>query len=228
MSKQEEAYSNNDELIDQEVQSPVKSNKIKYIIAIIIGVVMAAAVAILLVGHFKFNWFKSETYKIKANISRATYQANYFSEQKDMIVRASFANGQNEEKKFLISSNFVVVLTDKKQLKKGDFLNTEALIILDSQMKTEEEETELTKFPIFDEATIKELEANPNGSKYPMGIFTFHEDGTLGDIQVPDNMDKYNADSIVELINSVIPKLTRNRSEVISHCFKSKKRKIIK
>ena len=117
-----------------------------------------------------------------------------------MIVKASFANGQNEEKKFLISSNFVVVLTDRKELNKGDFLNTAALVILDSRMKTDEEETELTKFPIFDEATIKELEANPNGSKYPMGIFTFYEDGTLGDIKVPDNMDKYNAESIIELI----------------------------
>ena len=85
MSKQEEAYSINDELIDQEVQVQVKSNKIKYTIAIITGVIMAAVVAVLLLGHFKFNWFKSETYKIKANISRATYQANYFSEQKDLI-----------------------------------------------------------------------------------------------------------------------------------------------
>ena len=80
MSKQEEVYSINDELIDQKVQVPVKSNKIKYTIAIITGIVMATAVSILLVGHFKFNWFKSETYKIKANISRAAYQANYFSE----------------------------------------------------------------------------------------------------------------------------------------------------
>ena len=225
MSKQEEAYSINDELIDQEVQAPVKSNKIKYTIAIITGVIMAAVVAVLLLGHFKFNWFKSETYKIKANISRATYQANYFSEQKDLIIKASFANGQNEEKKFLISSNFVVVLTDRKELNKGDFLNTAALVILDSRMKTDEEETELTKFPIFDEATIKELEANPNGSKYPMGIFTFHEDGTLGDIKVPDNMDKYNAESIIELIKNVIPKLTRNRAEDISNGLEIKEKK---
>ena len=225
MSKQEEVYSINDELIDQKDQVPVKSNKIKYTIAIITGIVMAAAVSILLVGHFKFNWFKSETYKIKANISRAAYQANYFSEQKDMIVKASFANGQNEEKKFIISSNFVVVLTDRKELKKGDFLNTAALVILDSQIKTDEEKTELTKFSIFDETTIKELEENPNGSKYPIGIFTFYEDGTLGDIKVPDNMDKYNAESIVELIKNVIPKLTRNRTEDISNGLEIKEKK---
>ena len=73
MSKQEETFSINDELIDQEVQAPVKSNKIKYAIAIIIGIVITAAISVLLIGHFKFNWFKSETYKINANISRANF-----------------------------------------------------------------------------------------------------------------------------------------------------------
>ena len=217
MSKQEEVYSINDELIDQEVQAPVKSNKIKYTIAIITGVIIAAAVAVLLVGHFKFGWFQSETYKINANIFRANYQANYFNEQKDMNIKVAFANGQNEEKKFSISSNFVIVLTERKELEKGDFLNTAALVVLDSNMKNDEKDIELTKFHIFDEATIKELEANPNGSRYPIGIFTFHEDGTLGDINLPDNMDKYNADSIIELIKNVIPKLTRNRTEDMSN-----------
>ena len=50
-----------------------------------------------------------------------------------------------------------------------------------------------------------------------MGIFTFHEDGTLVDIKLPDNMGKYNADSIVELIKNIIPKLTRNRNDNISN-----------
>ena len=158
MSKQEEAYNINDELIDQEVQVPVKSNKIKYAIAIITGIITATTVSVLLVGHFKFNWFKSETYNIKANIFRTNYQANYFSELKDINVKVSFVNGEKQDKKILISSNFVVVLTERKELKKGDFLNTAALIVLNSNMKTDEVESELTKFPIFDETTIKELE----------------------------------------------------------------------
>ena len=225
MSKQEEAYSINDELIDQEVQAPVKSNKIKYTIAIITGVIMAAAVAILLVGHFKFDWFKSETYKIEANIQRSNFKANYFSEEKNMNIKVSFSNGQKEEKEFFISTNFVVILTERKELGKGDFLNTASLVILDSNLKTTEEEIKLTKFQIFDESTIKELESNPDGSKYPMSIFTFHEDGTLEDIKLPDNMDKYNADSIVELIKNVIPKLTRNRKEDISNGLEIKEKK---
>ena len=115
MSKQEEVYNINDELIDQEVQVPVKSNKTKYTIAIITGAIMTAAVAVLLVGHFKFNWFKSETYTINANISRAAYQASYFNEQKDVNVKISVSVGENVDKKFLINSNFLVVLTERKE-----------------------------------------------------------------------------------------------------------------
>ena len=61
-----------------------------------------------------------------------------------------------------------------------------------------------------------------------MAIFTFHEHGTLGDINLPDNMDKNNADSIVELINNVIPKLTRNRTEDMSNGLEIKEKKINK
>ena len=142
-----------------------------------------------------------------------------------MNIKVSFSNGQKEEKEFFISTNFVVVLTERKELGKGDFLNIASLVILDSNLKTTEEEIKLTKFQIFDESTIKELESNPDGSKYPMSIFTFHEDGTLEDIKLPDNMDKYNADSIVELIKNVIPKLTRNRKEDISNGLEIKEKK---
>lgn len=64
MSKKEESYAINDELIDQKVELPVKSNKIKYAIAIASLVAFVAAASILLIGHFKFDWFKSETYKL--------------------------------------------------------------------------------------------------------------------------------------------------------------------
>ena len=162
-----------------EIQAPAKSNKIKYAIAIIIGIVITAAISVLLVGHFKFNWFKSETYKINANISRANFQANYFSEKKDINVKVSFSNGEIADKKALISTNFVVILTGREKLDKGDYLNTASLVILDSNIKTEDVESELTKFKIFDEDIIKEIETNPNGSKYPISIFIFHEDGKL-------------------------------------------------
>ena len=59
MSKQEETYNINDELIDEKVVAPVKSNKIKYTIAILAATTLIAATSVLLIGHFKFNWFQS-------------------------------------------------------------------------------------------------------------------------------------------------------------------------
>ena len=53
-----------------------------------------------------------------------------------------------------------------------------------------------------------------------MAVFTFYENGTVADILLPNNMDNYNANSIIELIGNVIPQLTRNRKEDISNGIK--------
>ena len=225
MSKKEESYAINDELIDQKVELPVKSNKIKYAIVIASVVAFVATASILLIGYFKFDWFKSETYKLDANINRATYQTSYFTEKKRIETEYSFTNGVHEKKLAYVTSTFVVVLTDRKKIAKDKFLDTASLIILDSTLKQEGAESELTRFQIFEKKTLEDLETNPNGSKYPMAMFKFYEDGTIEEIKVPDNMDKYNADNIVELIQNVIPKLTRNRTEDMSKGLEIKEKK---
>ena len=70
---------------------------------------------------------------------------------------------------------------------------------------------------MFDEDKIKELETNPDGSKYPIAVFTFYDDGKIEEIKLPNNMDEYNAKLIVDLIEKVIPKLSRNRKEDMSN-----------
>ena len=114
MSNQENVYSINDELIDQEVQVPVKSNKIKYAIAIITGTVLIVAATVLLVGYFKYNWFKGDIYTLDVNINRAQYQGIYFSETKTINTEYSFTNGEHNKKKAYISTDFVVILNQKK------------------------------------------------------------------------------------------------------------------
>ena len=59
-----------------------------------------------------------------------------------------------------------------------------------------------------------------------MALFSFYENGTLIDIQLPDNMDKYNFDTICEFIEKVIPKLSRNRTEDMSNGLNIKNIKI--
>ena len=79
MDKKEEILINKQEVVETK-----SSNKIKYTIAIISSILVIAAIMTLLIGHFKFNWFKSDNYKIDAQINRSVYQANYFSEKKTL------------------------------------------------------------------------------------------------------------------------------------------------
>jgi hypothetical protein len=215
MEKKEEILINDHEEVETKT-----FNKVKLAVAIIASTLVLAAATTLLIGHFKFDWFKSDNYKIDANINRSVYQANYFSEKKTVSTRISFENGPTENKQYVLDSNFVVFLTEKKEN-----LNTAILVLLDSNMSSEEGQTELGHLNIFDEKEIKELEANPDGSKYPMAVFKFDDDGKIEEIKLPNNMDEYNAESIVELIEKVIPKLSRNRQEDMSNGLDIKTRK---
>ena len=214
MSKKEEILLNEPEIVE------TKPSKIRIAVSIIISTLLVSAVTTLLIGHFKFDWFKSDSYKIDANINRSVYQANYFSEKKTVTTKFSFENGDAEQKEYIVDNNFVVFLTGKK-----DKLNSAALVLLSSTMTYEEKVHELAHLNMFDEEQIKELEANPDGAKYPMAVFTFTDDGTIAEIKLPNNMDEYNAESMVELIQKVIPKLTRSRKEDMSNGLEIKTKK---
>ena len=212
MEKKEEILINEkEEIVD------TKPSKMKYVIAILAATLVLASVTTLLIGHFKYNWFKGEVYKLDANISRKAFQANYFSEKKTVTTKFSFANGINQEKQYFLDTNFVVFLTEQEQLVNQEFLNTAALILLDSKMTHEYGEKDLPHLDMFDENQLKELEANPDGAKYPMALFKFYENGKIEEIKLPNNMDEYNAQTIIELIEKVIPKLSRNRTEDMSN-----------
>ena len=194
-------------LKESEILPQKKSHKLAIALSITTAIALIAA-TVLLVGYFKFNWFKNEMYKIDANISRNVYQVNYFSETKTAKTKYSFTSGETEEKENVINTNFIVLLHEKTPTENG-FIVTASLVILDAKLDGEE----LSSFDIFNEAKIKEFEKNPDGTKYPMAKFTFYEDGKIIDIKVPNTMDRYNAESVEALIESIIPKLTRNRTE---------------
>ena len=228
MEKKEEILINeNEEIIDIK-----PNNKLKYAVAIVAATLVLASVTTLLIGHFKFNWFKGEIYKLDASISRKAYQANYFTEKKTVTTKFSFANGINQEKQYFLDTNFVVFMTNQEKLENKEFLNTAALILLDSKMTHEYGEKDLPHLDMFNEAQLKELEANPDGAKYPLALFKFYQSGKIEEIKLPNNMDEYNAETIIELIEKVIPKLSRNRTEDMSNglninTIKRKNKKII-
>ena len=130
---------------------------------------LIATITTLLVGHFKFDWFKSDEYKIDAQINRSIYQANYFSEIKTINTKFNFKDDFSDEKGYIVDNNFVVFLTDKKYN-----LNTGALVLLSSTASVNDQVKELPHLDMFDEKQRKEIEANPNGAKYPMAVFKFY------------------------------------------------------
>ena len=80
-------------------------------------------------------------------------------------------------------------------------------------MITKDEKYDLPSFNITDENQIKDFNSNPNGSKYPIVFFSFYENGTISNINYPPSTNEYNIQTLKELIEKIIPKLSRNRTE---------------
>ena len=189
-----------------------KSNKVKITLSILASTIFISAITILLVGHLKFDWFKSYEYKIDARINRSIYQANYFSEKKTINAILNYEDGHSEDKKLIVDNNFALYFMDKK-----DNMNTGALVLLSAIAHAEDKTQEINHLDLSNEKQRKDLEANPDGTKYPMAVFKFTDDGDIKEINLPSNMDEYNAQSLIEVIKKVIPKLTRNKKEDMSN-----------
>ena len=58
--------------------------------------------------------------------------------KKTVSTKFSFANGVSHQKEYFLDTNFVVFLTDREELENKEFLNTAALILLDSKMTYED------------------------------------------------------------------------------------------
>ena len=201
-------------LTEEEFGSPKNHTKIKKVTAIVCIIIIATIIT-LLIGHFEFNWFQNQTYKIDSKLSRNIYQTNYFTETKIINSRVDFSNGISEAHEQKVYTNFMVIQTDRKELENNDFLNTATLVILDANATFDNATNNVISFNIFNESKIKEFKSNPDGDKYPMAIFSFNENGTVVDIQLPNNMSDYNAHCIIELIENVVPKLSKNKSKSI-------------
>ena len=179
----------------------------------ITGSILVIAATVLLIGYFHLNWFKSEIYNLDIKISRNTYEVNYFTETKILETRLGLTSGESNNKEITVKNNFLVVQTDREKLENNDFLNTVSLIILDVKVKMDNEEKQGISFDIFKEEIVEEFKSNPEGSKYPMAIFSFYENGTIAEINLPNNMNQSIAKSMIDLIEKIIPKISRNRTE---------------
>ena len=218
--KQQVSYSkdsdNEADISDKTYKNNIWFKKKKFIISIslILAIINLSFISILL---FKFCLSKKndeDIYSLPISIIREENQVTYFTERKTIKSEISYTSRRKEEILQLINTDFMAILTDSIEDKKENTtINYASLIILDSKGKIHENETKLNSFNIFDELILNEFESSPNGTKYPMGQFSFFKNGTIAEIKLPNDMDKYNAQVIIELINNIVVKIVRNKKE---------------
>ena len=93
---------------------PAKNySKVKLTIAIISTILVLAGTTTLLIGYFKFDWFKKEIYKVDANITREVNQANFFTENKKVSTKIALTPENYEEQDYEVNTDFMVYLRDK-------------------------------------------------------------------------------------------------------------------
>ena len=193
----------------EENQVIIKSKKKKCLIiaGIIIGILFILTGIFFLVAHYQYDLFGSEIYKV-AEVKREPNSVEFFTETKTIKTKMAYTSGELEELENKVQTDFAVMLTNKK-----DSLNTANIVLLKSKTRMKDKEASLNSFNIFDENIVKEFEENPDGSKYPLAEFHFFDNGTIYDINLPEEMTKEEAQNMVDLINNVIPKLIRNKTE---------------
>ena len=198
---------------NREIISAKSYSKVKLAIAIISTILILAAKTTLLIGYFKFDLFKIEIYKVDANITREVSQANFFTENKKISTKIALTPENYEEQDYEVNTDFMVYLKDKTELAENDNYYRASIVILKSKMTTKDEEYDLPSFNINDESKVKEFKDNPYGSKFPVADFSFYENGTISDVKFLDSADEYNSQTLNDLIEKVIPKISRNRTE---------------
>ena len=197
----------------QEIILSSKKSKICKIATLIVAGIAIITTTVLLVAHFKYGLFGSKSSQI-IEINREANSLEFFSETRNLKTKMTYATGKAVSNEQIIDTDFVILLKEKKEIKeKSTFYNTGYIVILGSKVKANEEEAQLDSFNIFDEKIVKEFESNPDGSKYPIAQFSFYEDGTIIKINLPKDIDSYNAEKLISLIKDVIPKLSINKED---------------
>ena len=190
-----------------------KKSKICKIATLIVAGIAIITTTVLLVAHFKYGIFGSKSSQI-IEINREANSLEFFSETRNLKIKMTYATGKAVSTEQIIDTDFVILLKEKKEIKeKSTFYNTGYIVILGSKVKANEEEAQLDSFNIFDEKIVKEFESNPDGLKYPIAQFSFYEDGTIIKINLPKDIDSYNAEKLISLIKDVIPKLSINKED---------------
>ena len=197
----------NENIIEEElIQEKKKVNK-----KLVIGLAIAGLIAIfvlttLLVGYFKFEWFQ----KKQNNVIQNTYhkgQVLLFNEVKTLTTEMKTID-KNKVVEHTFKTDFLVMINSKKKLKyfgEIDNLYNATLVIL----KMDTTDKEVGGLNLLDEKELENIAKNPEQFEHPIAKFAFYENGTLVDIYIAKDTNRFYASSMIDLIEEIIPRISK-------------------
>ena len=157
----------------------------------------------ILFGYFNFQ-------KAQDNIILSPFHQNQvlsFNEIKNISIEILSKNGK-EIINQTITTDFLVTINLKKKLNYFGVINylyNATLIIVN---KSYDEKINQGLY-LDEENKIKQIMTHPEDYSQSICKFSFYENGSLAEIYLTNDMDFYNATSMVDLIENIIPKISR-------------------
>ncbi len=207
---------------------PQKKIRKKLYLSLLIFFCFVIVASIFLIGYFSFNWFQKEPNNI-VKIEKEQYQIDYFKESKkitSIINEKSKFEGSTQIQN--IDIDFFVIINLKTRLTyfgTKDNLYNATLVILRTNISNEYANLVTGQFNINDEKEINEMLKNPNITENPFATFSFYENGTLLGIYLPSDINKFTASLIIDLIEKVTPRISKEyfeKEEINKVAFKLK------
>ena len=227
-----------DDLIDQ-TPRPQKNKKVIIITAISISVFLIILVTVLLVGHFKYGWFKKK-HDLIIEQNRAENLVAEYKEKKIAYNLYDF-EGLNESQRInnnTVLTDFIVGINKKTKIssfldfKENDYLFESFLLIINLTLINETNSDYLGGLNILDKSKSAEelIKLNDeffikiiNKEKYnnitnktsfneniPLCKFYYYLNGTLDKIYFPEGMNEFYKSAMIDLIEKVTPKLSKS------------------
>lgn len=218
----------------QNISQP-KGKRIYLIICTIISVVLIAGTTLLL-GYLYGGWFQTKQDLI-VEVKRNEKMVTRYLETKNVTYYYDIDNLE-EAKRYVnntITTDFIVGINSKKRMRyfgEIDYLYESLLLILNITSTNKTDSNYLGGIDIYDETkSIEELIEmnmlkliNSNNlsneqlskskenitNEIPFCKFYFYENGTLGEIYIPKNLNAFYQSVLEDLIKKITPKLSKS------------------
>ena len=235
---EKQQISTGDEHLKTESKNPSnKFSKRKKIIIITISISLFLIIAalILIIGHFKFDWFTKKNELVLEQNRELNLVARYL-EKKYAINYYDLEGLDKKIQNNMISTDFIVGINKRTKinsifdLSEADYLYESFLLVINFTEINETNSEFLGGINIFEESKSAEdliqkndefflnllKKGNQNFNKtdfkenFPICKFYYFKNGTINDIYFPKGMNEFYKTAINDLIEKITPKLSKS------------------